>query len=420
MRFGNQRPPHYSVSRSRIGQWLVRTILPFLLGNNRVYVDYDDQLDASSTTSECEFLLAPPSLWPLIKILTFPAFQTGETYRNGKWYLKVGDLSLFLESLYRDKNRAFFRYFRFTYNLGFASFYVRQKLFTKHFTRQSKRHYNVDSDLYEMFLDDEMVYTCAFFESADTELEDAQRHKLDTVIDRMMLPGEPVRILDIGCGWGSLSRRITSSHQNVSYTGISIAKDQIDRAERIDQERLAPEQRSRIEYRLEDYADHQDPNGSGYDGISIIGMMEHVGLGHYGFFLAKICSLLKRDRRAVIHTIVSKRSNEPTNSWIDKHIFHGGYAPSLSEITKAVEACTCKVEAVYVYEPHHYRMTIQHWLNNFERNWATFKEIKLSDWSEQRSDVLFRTWFFYLSAVRNMFAPEAMNFQVAHVVIMKA
>jgi len=420
MRLENQRPQNYSVSKSGIASLFVRSLMPHVLSSGRVKVDYDDVMNGETERDETEFVLAPPRAWALIKILISPAYQGGETYRNGDWYLKQGSLTKFLEDLYRDQDRFFFRYFLFTYRAKYFSFIIKQKLFTKYYTRRSRRHYEFDSDLYSIFLDDEMVYTCAFFDGADDDLASAQLRKLDTVVSRMKLPDSSVRLLDIGCGWGSLSRRVVTTHSNVNYTGLTIARDQIERANLLDDKRLTSEQRNRIEYRLEDYLDHTAKNASRYDGISVIGMMEHVGLGHYDKFLQKICSLLKPERRAVIHTIISSKSGEPTNTWIDKYIFHGGYAPSLAEITRAVEKCSCKIETVFVHEPYHYRRTIECWLHNFEANWDSYKSSKLASWGNERSDELFRIWHFYLSAVRNMFVREAMDFRVAHVVVIKA
>lgn len=420
MQLGNRRPRDYSVSKSRVAAYFLCKLLPYVVDSNRVQIDYNDDAEAESNPNDVEFILAPPSAWALIKILLFPAFQGGETYRNGNWYLKRGELTRFLEELYSDQDRIFFRYFLLTYKAKYFSFLVQQKLFTKYFTRKVRSHYEFDSDLYSSFLDDEMVYTCAFFGNADDDLASAQIRKLDTVVSRMKLPDTEAMVLDIGCGWGSLSRRIVSTHSNVKYTGLTIAQTQIDRAKLLDGQRLTASQNERVDYRLEDYVDHISADNSGYDGISVIGMMEHVGLGHYNMFLQKICSLLKPKRRAVIHTIISGKSGEPTNTWIDRHIFHGGYAPSLAEITLAVEKCGCNIETVFVHEPKHYRRTLECWLSNFEVNWDEYKKSKLSGWSDERSDELFRIWHFYLSAVRNMFVPEAMDFQVAHVVVIKA
>ena len=420
MRLENQRPKNYSTSKSRIALYILRKLLPHVIKSNLVKIDYYDSLNLETQRDSEKFILAPPSLWAFIKIFIFPAFQSGETYKNGEWYLKQGSLTHFLEEVYRHKDRLFFRYFLFTYRAKYFSFMVRQRFFTRYFTRKVRHHYEFDSDLYSIFLDAEMVYTCAFFENEKDQLSIAQSRKLDTVIERMKLPNGKIKLLEIGCGWGSLARRVVKMNPEIQYTGLTIAKDQIKRAKLLDNQRLTSEQNNRINYLLEDYLDHIADGNTGYDGIAVIGMMEHVGLGHYDKFLQKICSLLKFERRAVIHTIISDKSGEPTNTWIDKHIFHGGYAPSLAEITHAVEKCSCKIEIIFVHKPDHYRRTIECWLHNFEENWDSYKSNNLATWSNEKSDELFRTWHFYLSSVRNMFVPTAMNFQVAHIVIIKA
>lgn len=415
----NRRPENYRPPKSRLGKRLVKAILPKMIGNENVYLDFEGGILPQEALNS-RVVLAAPTFWKMMYILMSPRMQSGETFRRGEWYIRKGSLSELVEEMYKDKDRAFFRYFLFLSNFRGLKFALKQRLFVRFFTRKVKAHYNVDSDLYETFLDKEMVYTCAFFNEAGVDLFDAQMRKLDTIVSRMKLPSGNSKILEIGCGWGSLSRRLARTRPDVQYTGLTLAVEQIERAQQLDSERLTPEQLDRVEYLCEDYLDHEVDNGDGYDGIAVIGMMEHVGLGHHETFLKKICGLLNNDRRAVIHTIIAGSSGEPTNSWIDRHIFHGGYAPSLAEIMLSVENCDCVVEDVFTYDPANYRKTIECWLENFLNEWETYRLSKLSDWSDEKSDELFRIWYFYLSAVRNMFVPDAMSFRVAHVVVKKA
>jgi cyclopropane-fatty-acyl-phospholipid synthase len=113
---------------------------------------------------------------------------------------------------------------------------------------------------------------------------------------------------------------------------LSISKNQLAWSKKRDGECLLPAQARRIEYRLEDYVDHERTNH--YDAISVIGMIEHVGLGGYPELFSTIHRLLKPGAKALIHTIVSPLASVPSNRWIEKHIFSGGYAPSISELTR--------------------------------------------------------------------------------------
>ena len=393
--------------------------MPALIGSDRILIDYDDSFEPQMVPEGYVAVLAPPTLWGAFRILCAPTFQPGETYRRGGWYLKSGDLHTFIEELYQDKDRPFYKLFEFVSKFRGISFIAKQKLFTKYFTRKVRTHYELDPDIYAAILDEEMVYTCGFFEQNDDSLLDAQYCKLDRLLDRMQLPRGKISVLELGSGWGSFSRRLVMQNDLAEYVGLTISKEQIVRAKELDNQRLTGEQNGRITYRLEDYLDHECHVLGGYDGIAVIGMMEHVGLGDYPNFLQKICSLLKPDRRAVIHTIIANKSGEPTNSWIDRHIFPGGYAPALAEVLSAAESINCKIEAVFTHEPENYRRTIEAWAENFLLNWQQYREDKISDWPDSKADELFRIWYFYLSAVRNMFSPGAMDFRIAHFVIRK-
>ena len=172
-----------------------------------------------------------------------------------------------------------------------------------------------------------------------------------------------------------------------------------------------PTQASRIEYRLEDYVDHD--RSSYYDAVSVIGMIEHVGLGGYPQFFSKIHRLLKPGGKALIHTIVSPSPSVPSNRWIDKHIFSGGYTPSISELTRAAEKQPFRITCLFVYEPRHYRKTIECWLSNFERNAPMLRSYLFQvEHTEREVSRMMRTWMFYLSGVRNMFLEGEGSHQV--------
>jgi cyclopropane-fatty-acyl-phospholipid synthase len=334
--------------------------------------------------------MAAPNLW------------VGESYVAGSWHLIKGNLSDFLNALEHEARQPFKSYYEFLSKLRGLRFYLRQYILNKHYTRQVKRHYEVDPKIYEMILDDEMFYTCAFFIDGAETLAAAQQNKASITIERMSLPAGPVRVLDIGCGWGGMLRSIVKRHNQVEVCGLSISSAQIEWAKKRDSETLSRQQADRMEYRLEDYVDHARCNY--YDAVSIVAMIEHVGLGGYDEFFGKVHHFLKPGGAAVVHTIVSPLPAIPTNSWIDRHIFTGGYAPSISELLVAAEKCQFRISGVYIHEPIHYRRTIECWLGNFLNSTEAITEyLGTVAYSESDIDRFIRTWVFYLSGVRNMF-----------------
>jgi cyclopropane-fatty-acyl-phospholipid synthase len=373
-----------------------------MFDTQRIQIDFGDPASGQNTPPDAEFVLAPPKLWTTIKVMLAPDLWVGESYVAGKWYLIKGHLPDFLCAIQQGAKFSFKAYYEFISTLRGIRYYLRQFILNKYYTRQVRRHYEVDSKIYEMILDEEMLYTCAFFFEEEETLAAAQQNKVIATIERMGLPSGTARVLDIGSGWGGMARAIVRRHEAAEVCGLSISSGQIEWAKQHDAKCLSEQQVDRIEYRLQDYVNHDRCDY--YDAISVVGMIEHVGLGGYDEFFEKIHSFLKSAGTAVVHTIVSPLPATPTNGWIDKHVFTGGYTPSMSELIKAAEKCRFRISGVHVYPPMHYRRTIECWLDNFLRNaGAIQKYLKGVDYAEGDIEKFMRTWMFYLSGVRNMF-----------------
>jgi cyclopropane-fatty-acyl-phospholipid synthase len=397
--------------------FICKLLLTIMIRSPRVRVAFND--DEDNGDAEFDFVLLPPRFWTVIKIMALPNLWVGESFTAGAWYLRKGDLSDFLEAIRKDAPGGFEQYYRFTAALRGLRYYLGQHLLSRYYTRKVKRHYDVDSRIYEMILDPEMLYTCAFFEEANETLQVAQGKKLAAALSRMNLPQGPAKVLDIGCGWGAMARAVVREYPCAEVCGLSISKNQIDWAARRDSQVLAADQFCRIEYHLEDYVDHN--RSKFYDGISVIGMIEHVGLTGYDTFFGCVYKFLKPGGTALVHTIVSPIPADPTNRWIDRHIFTGGYAPSVSELTRAIERYPFRIAGLYIYRPRHYRRTIECWLQNFRSNVSGVSSyLRTLGEPEIKIEKFIRTWLFYLSGVRNMFSEEdSQSHQVVQFAITK-
>jgi cyclopropane-fatty-acyl-phospholipid synthase len=384
---------------------ICKLLLKVMIRSPRVRIAFNRDVDGSNGDAGFDFVLLPPRLWTTIKIMALPNLWVGESFIAGAWYLRKGDLSDFLETIRKDAPEGFERYYQFTAALRGLRYYLGQYLLNRYYTRKVKRHYDVDSRIYEMILDPEMLYTCAFFEDGNETLQAAQGKKLAAAISRMILAEGPAKVLDIGCGWGAMARAVVRRYPHAEVCGLSISKNQIDWAAKRDSQVLAADQLCRVEYRLEDYADHQRTNF--YDGVSVIGMIEHVGLTGYDTFFGCVFRFLKPGGTALVHTIVSPTPANPTNRWIDRHIFTGGHTPSVSELTRAIERHPFQIEGLYIYRPRHYRRTIECWLQNFRSNVSCVSNyLRTLGESEAKIDKFIRIWLFYLSGVRNMFSED--------------
>src|ERR1700688_3308140 len=181
----NLKPSTYVGPQSLIEIHLCKLLFRIMLRNPRIHIKFNTKNNRCTHDAEIDFVLAPPRLWTAMKILIVPNLWVGESFTIGEWYLCKGDLSDFLEAVLKNAPRGFRRYYEFTAALRGLRYYLGQYLLNRYYTRKVKRHYEVDSRVYEMILDPEMVYTCGFFEDGKDSLDAAQRKKLTAAITRM-------------------------------------------------------------------------------------------------------------------------------------------------------------------------------------------------------------------------------------------
>jgi cyclopropane-fatty-acyl-phospholipid synthase len=288
-------------------------------------------------------------------VLIDPELKLGEAYMDGTLVVEQGSIADVIALLLRQEPVA-------SPSWALPSRLVRhlfrrlQQYNPPSRSRQNvAHHYDLDGRLYSLFLDGDQQYSCAYFESPDQSLDDAQLAKKRHLAAKLNLkPG--ANVLDIGCGWGGLAlyiAEIAGSH----VTGITLSQEQFQRARNRAQERgLAGD----VNFRLIDYRDLE----GNFDRIVSVGMFEHVGVGFYDTFFGQCANLLADDGVAVLHTI--GRSGRPsiTNPWIAKYIFPGGYIPALSEILPAIERAQLIVADVEILQLH-YAETLKAWRERF-------------------------------------------------------
>ncbi|MFT3731768.1 MAG: cyclopropane-fatty-acyl-phospholipid synthase family protein [Hyphomicrobium sp.] len=246
-------------------------------------------------------------------------------------------------------------------------------------------HYDLNAALYQLFLDEDQQYSCAYFSTPDGDLDHAQLKKKRHIAAKL-LPFPNHKVLDIGCGWGGLAIYLAKCCATF-VTGITLSKEQLEVAKaRANLDGL----QGQVEFRLQDY---RDVNGL-FDRIVSIGMFEHVGLLDYQRFFASICRLLDDDGVMLLHTIGRLDGPAPTNSWLEKYIFPGSYAPALSEMLPAIERSGLLVTDVEVLRLH-YAQTLRAWRLRFMENRDT--ALKLFD------ERFCRMWEFYLAGCEASF-----------------
>jgi cyclopropane-fatty-acyl-phospholipid synthase len=256
--------------------------------------------------------------------------------------------------------------------------------------RNVAHHYDLDGRLYSLFLDADRQYSCAYFETPDQSLDDAQLAKKRHLAAKLLLKNDQ-RVLDIGCGWGGLALYI-AQFCNAHVTGITLSREQWTRASERAAERNITDH---AKFQMRDYRDVSER----FDRIVSVGMFEHVGVGHYDSYFRKCSELLTDDGLLVLHSIGRSEGPNVTNPWIAKYIFPGGYIPALSEVLPAIERAGLLVTDIEILRLH-YAETLRAWR---ERFLAHREEVeKLYD---QR---FVRMWEFYLAASEMAFREQAM------------
>ena len=239
-------------------------------------------------------------------------------------------------------------------------------------------HYDLTTDFYKLWLDPQLVYTCAYFPSPSATLEEAQLAKLDHVCRKLQLqPGETV--VEAGCGWGALGLYM-AKHYGVSVKAFNISREQILFArQRAKEEGLS----DRVEFIEDDYR-----NISGrFDVFVSVGMLEHVGADHYPELGSVIHRSLGKSGRGLLH-FIGRNYQRSFSTWARKRIFPGSYLPALREVMKIFEPWDFSVLDVENLRLH-YAKTLEHWLDRFER--STYRV------SEMFDSRFVRTWRLYLS-----------------------
>ncbi|MEO3431351.1 cyclopropane-fatty-acyl-phospholipid synthase family protein [Pelagibius sp. CAU 1746] len=340
----------------------------------------------------------------LCRIMVNPGLAIGETYVDGDWDVDDADLPRFIS--YLLVNEAKIEALAPIRMLNALRDRAAQ-VFHANTARRSRcnaaHHYDLGNDLYEAFLDDDMVYSCGFFTSEAQSLDAAQQNKLEVTLDRLQI-GTGMRVLDIGCGWGAMTRAIAL--RDATAVGITLAEQQLALAE----QRLPAALADKVSYRLQDYRDHAEENPETYDRVVSIGMFEHVGRRHFAGYFSAVNRLLKPGGRAAVHSIV-KPTRSPMNAWLTKYIFPGGMIPQLAEITASAEAAGLRLpHEPFIHDGWQYAKTLRHWRKRFNDNFATL--------DPQRYDMRFRRlWNFYLASSAAAF--EALGYQVAQVIVEK-
>ena len=320
------------------------------------------------------------------KLFFRPDLYFGEAYSNGDIQIENGSLTDFLDIALMNIGRGELNFFSMLINKLYGSYrYLTNFNFIKKSKMNVAHHYDLSDDLYSLFLDPKKQYSCGYFINENDTLEDAQNNKIQHIIKKLNIKPNQ-KVLDIGCGWGSLAIDIAKS-TNCEVTGITLSENQfnycVKKVKKLNLE-------NQVTFKLIDYRQLDEK----FDRIVSVGMFEHVGRKFYKNFFKKIDNLLNDDGVSLVHTIGSVNPPRDPHPWITKYIFPGGYTPSLSEVVTPVEKAGLIVSDIEVLKLH-YSHTLRHWKENCIKN-----KIQIINMFDEK---FFRMWEFYLASCESAF-----------------
>ena len=320
------------------------------------------------------------------KLLINPDLYFGEAYMNGSLVIENGTLTDFLDLAFKNIGRgninsygAVIKKIKGTFGyLTNLNKIIKSKENVAH-------HYDISEKLYDLFLDKNRQYSCAYFKNDSDTLEQAQSNKIHHIIKKLNIQPNQ-KVLDVGSGWGTLALAI-AKETNASVTGITLSENQFEYSQNKAKEMNLSNQ---VNFKLIDYRQLNEK----FDRIVSVGMFEHVGRNFYKTYFNKVFQLLNEKGIALIHTIGSSMPPRDPQPWIQKYIFPGGYTPSLSEISKPIEKSGLIVSDIEVLRMHY-----AHTLRNWKERFLSKKDTVLDMFDEK----FFRMWEFYLASCEMAF-----------------
>ncbi|KQW23269.1 cyclopropane-fatty-acyl-phospholipid synthase [Afipia sp. Root123D2] len=322
-------------------------------------------------------------------LLIDPELALGEIYMDGEFIVEQGTIADVLAIALAQPDQLP-RWAKPLWWQRYLTRHIQQFNYHGRSKRNIERHYDLDGRLYSLFLDADKQYSCAYFETPESTLDDAQLAKKRHVTAKLLLrPGH--RVLDIGSGWGGLALYFAEM-TGADVTGVTLSTEQLQVSNaRAEEKGLTGSAR----FLLQDYRDIPGP----FDRISSVGMFEHVGIHFYDRFFQRCAELLADDGVMLLHAIGRSEGPGITNPWVAKYIFPGGYIPALSEVLPAIERSGLLVDDIETLRLH-YAETLKAWRERF----LARREEAARLYDER----FVRMWEFYLAASEMSFRKQNM------------
>jgi cyclopropane-fatty-acyl-phospholipid synthase len=337
------------------------------------------------------------------QVMMNPEYYLGHCYGEGSLDILEGDMYDLLEAVFTANPDGEFEYKPWMKALAAVRYKFRnfrENNVASKSRKNVQHHYDLTGALYDLFLDSDRQYSCAYFETPESDLEQAQFAKKRHIASKMVMSRPGLSVLDIGCGWGGMALYL-ARFLGAKVKGVTLSDEQLAIA---NQRAIDSGLADKLRFELEDYRHVEEK----FDRIVSVGMFEHVGRPFYDEYFQKSAKLLKKDGVMLMHTIGRTDMPSTTNPFIEKYIFPGGYIPALSEVMPAIERSGLKITDVEILRLH-YAKTLRAWRERF---------MAQRDKAKALYDEKFcRIWEFYLAASESAFRWQNLvifQFQLAH------
>ncbi|HEY8271354.1 MAG TPA: cyclopropane-fatty-acyl-phospholipid synthase family protein [Pseudobdellovibrionaceae bacterium] len=326
------------------------------------------------------------------KLVLNPELYFGEAYMDGEIAIEKGSLKDFFTIFFQNMAVApAHSWLKILASLSYLRRPLQQLNTAQRSHKNVAHHYDLSVGFYDLFLDSERQYSCAYFETGTESLEEAQKKKMAHILAKLLVEKKH-HVLDIGCGWGGLSLYI-ARETGARVTGITLSQEQLLTARHAAH---AQGLNGQVKFELLDYRHIEGP----FDRIVSVGMFEHVGINNYRAFFGQMKSLLASDGVALLHSIGRAHGPSSTSPWIRKYIFPGGYTPALSEVLPHVERSGLYLTDMEILRLH-YASTLKMWRERFEKN-RDQAPVPLTE-------KFCRMWEFYLTCSETAFEKLGLN-----------
>ena len=332
-----------------------------------------------------------------------PEYYLGHCYAEGTLDIIQGDMYDLLEAAFTgdpDGGLQYKPWMKALADIRYLFRNFRENNVTNRSRKNVQHHYDLTGELYDLFLDADRQYSCAYFETPETDLEEAQLAKKRHIASKMVMNRPGLSVLDIGCGWGGMALYL-ARNLGAKVKGVTLSDEQLAIARK---RAVDGGLDGDLRFDLQDYRHVEEQ----FDRIVSVGMFEHVGRPYYDTYFKKSAQLLKKDGVMLMHTIGRVDVPSTTNPFIEKYIFPGGYIPSMSEVMTSIERSGLVITDVEVLRLH-YAETLKAWRERFMARREEAK--KLYD------EKFCRIWEFYLASSESAFRWQGLvifQFQLAH------